>query len=138
MIFMLTATYGESEISTPIWAIGEPSGPMLNGITYIVRPRIEPLNRPAEDRLHLGRIHPVVGRAGVLAGSAADVGAILDPGHIAGVGPGQEAVGTQLFVQLDERAGIDHLLCQLVVFLVGAVAPVHLVRFAQLGHLGDP
>ena len=26
----------------PMWAIGEPSGPMLNGTTYIVRPRIEP------------------------------------------------------------------------------------------------
>ncbi len=27
-----------------MWAIGEPSGPMLNGITYIVRPFIEPRN----------------------------------------------------------------------------------------------
>jgi hypothetical protein len=28
---------------TPICAIGEPTGPMLNGSTYMVRPRIEPL-----------------------------------------------------------------------------------------------
>ena len=42
MIRMLTATYGESVISTPIWASGEPIGPIEKGITYIVRPRIEP------------------------------------------------------------------------------------------------
>ena len=44
MIFMLTATYGLSVSSTPMWAIGEPSGPMLNGTTYSVRPRIAPRN----------------------------------------------------------------------------------------------
>ena len=33
-------------ISTPSWAIGEPSGPMLNGTTYIVRPAMQPSNRP--------------------------------------------------------------------------------------------
>ena len=27
-----------------MWAIGEPSGPIENGTTYIVRPRIEPRN----------------------------------------------------------------------------------------------
>src|SRR5688572_16856730 len=39
MMRMLTATYAESEISTPTCAIGDPIGPMENGITYIVRPR---------------------------------------------------------------------------------------------------
>ena len=39
---MLTTTYGESVSWTPIWEIGEPSGPMENGMTYIVRPRIDP------------------------------------------------------------------------------------------------
>ncbi len=29
-------------ISTPSWEIGEPSGPIENGTTYMVRPRIEP------------------------------------------------------------------------------------------------
>ena len=46
MIFMLTATYGESVSCTPSCAIGEPSGPMLNGMTYIVRPAIDPANSP--------------------------------------------------------------------------------------------
>src|SRR5438270_7449659 len=44
MIFMLTATYGESVTCTPNWEIGEPSGPIQNGTIYIVRPRIEPSN----------------------------------------------------------------------------------------------
>lgn len=38
MIRMLATTYGESVSSTPIFESGEPTGPMLNGITYIVRP----------------------------------------------------------------------------------------------------
>ena len=29
-----------------MWAIGLPSGPMENGTTYKVRPRMEPLNKP--------------------------------------------------------------------------------------------
>src|SRR3954451_21590672 len=44
MIRMLTATYGESVISTPMWAMGEPSGPMEKGTTYMVRPFIDPRN----------------------------------------------------------------------------------------------
>src|SRR5580765_425889 len=44
MIVMLTATYGESESWTPNCEIGDPIGPIQNGITYIVRPRIEPSN----------------------------------------------------------------------------------------------
>ena len=66
MIRMLTTTYGESVISTPSSEIGEPSGPIENGMTYIVRPRMEPSNRPLRVRAHLDRVVPVVGRAGVL------------------------------------------------------------------------
>jgi hypothetical protein len=69
MMRMLTATYGLSLSSTPMWAMGEPSGPMLNGTTYIVRPFMQPLNSalsPLQQRAHLGRRHPVVGGAGVV------------------------------------------------------------------------
>jgi hypothetical protein len=45
MIRMLTATYGESVSWTPMWAIGDPNGPIENGTTYMVRPLIEPRNR---------------------------------------------------------------------------------------------
>ena len=42
MIRMLTATYAESVSWTPMWAMGEPSGPIEKGTTYIVRPRMAP------------------------------------------------------------------------------------------------
>src|SRR5215469_2005737 len=45
MMRMFTTTYGESVNCTPICDIGEPTGPMLNGSTNIVRPAIEPLNK---------------------------------------------------------------------------------------------
>src|SRR3569833_3089972 len=41
---MLTATLGLSDSSTPMCEIGEPSGPIENGTTYIVRPRSAPAN----------------------------------------------------------------------------------------------
>ena len=104
MIRMLTTTYGESESCTPMWAIGEPTGPMLNGITYIVRPRITPSNFGVSDGLHLVGGHPVVGRAGVVLVHRADVGAVLDAGDVARMAAGEEGIGPQLFVQLDERA----------------------------------
>ena len=44
MIRIEVATYAESVSWTPISAIGEPSGPILKGTTYIVWPRIAPLN----------------------------------------------------------------------------------------------
>ncbi len=44
MMRMFTATYGLSDSSTPMWAIGDPSGPIENGTTYIVRPRMQPRN----------------------------------------------------------------------------------------------
>ena len=43
IVRMLTATYAESVSCTPMCAMGEPSGPIENGTTYIVRPRIEPV-----------------------------------------------------------------------------------------------
>lgn len=38
MILMLATTYGESVSSIPILDKGDPTGPMLKGMTYIVRP----------------------------------------------------------------------------------------------------
>src|ERR1035441_4543592 len=42
MMRMLTTAYAESVSWTPICDMGEPMGPMENGITYIVLPPIEP------------------------------------------------------------------------------------------------
>jgi hypothetical protein len=44
MMRMFTTTYGESEISTPYFAKGDPTGPIQKGTTYIVLPFMEPLN----------------------------------------------------------------------------------------------
>src|SRR3954454_24091419 len=54
MIFMEITTYGESVISTPSAEIFDPSGPMQKVTTYIVRPRMQPSNRP----LSVVRISP--------------------------------------------------------------------------------
>ena len=70
-------------ISTPMWAIGEPSGPIENGTTYIVRPAHAAVEQAVERLAHLGGVAPVVGRAGVLLALGADEGAVLDPGHVA-------------------------------------------------------
>ncbi len=51
-------------ISTPSWLIFEPSGPMQNGTTYIVRPRMHPANRPSSvPRISCGAIQLLVGPA---------------------------------------------------------------------------
>src|SRR5215813_10767004 len=45
-------------------AIGEPRGPMLNGTTYIVRPRMQPLKRPPSvARISFGSTQLFVGPA---------------------------------------------------------------------------
>ena len=64
MIRMLTATYAESVSWMPISAIGEPSGPMLKGTTYSVRPRIEPANFSCRtSRISFGARQLLVGPA---------------------------------------------------------------------------
>ena len=61
---MLTTTYGLSVISIPICAMGLPIGPIENGTTYIVRPRIAPSKRPSSVlRIAAGAIQLLVGPA---------------------------------------------------------------------------
>ena len=49
---------------TPISAIGEPSGPIENGTTYIVRPFMTPLNLPcSSSRISAGSCQLFVGPA---------------------------------------------------------------------------
>ena len=64
MIRIETATYGESVISTPSWEMSPPSGPMQNGTTYMVRPRMHPLKiSPNVLRISSGAIQLFVGPA---------------------------------------------------------------------------
>ncbi len=51
-------------ISTPMCAIFEPSGPIENGTTYIVRPRIDPAKSPSSvSRISFGSRQLLVGPA---------------------------------------------------------------------------
>ena len=64
MIRMFTTTYGESVNSTPSSAMCEPSGPIENGITYMVRPRMLPSNKPLRvSRISDGSCQLLVGPA---------------------------------------------------------------------------
>ena len=64
MIRIETATYGESVISTPSWEMSLPSGPMQNGTTYMVRPRMHPSKiSPNVLRISSGAIQLLVGPA---------------------------------------------------------------------------
>src|ERR1035437_5643259 len=64
LIRMFTTTYGESVISIPRRPIGDPTGPIENGMTYIVRPRIDPLKSPLSvSRISAGS-RPVFGGPG--------------------------------------------------------------------------
>ncbi len=138
MMRMDTATYGESVISTPMWAIGEPSGPMENGTTYMVRPRIDPVNRS----VRVARISP--GSRQLLVGPAsdssvgADEGAVLDPGHVGRVRPRPITVGPLGIRQPGERSRIHQQLAKPVVLLGGAVAPLDIGRLGQCGNLVNP
>ena len=55
-------------ISMPMWAIGEPSGPIEKGTTYMVRPCIEPLNSSLRvPRILAGSSQLLVGPASPLS-----------------------------------------------------------------------
>ena len=53
-------------ISTPMWAIGEPSGPIENGMTYIVRPFMQPEQAVQVWRILAGSSQLLVGPASSL------------------------------------------------------------------------
>jgi hypothetical protein len=64
MTAMLTTTYGESVSWTPSCEMAPPSGPIENGTTNIVRPRIEPAKTPRSSaRISSGSRQLLVGPA---------------------------------------------------------------------------
>src|SRR3954447_16925767 len=59
-----TTTYSESVSSTPNIGFSASTGPMQNGMTYIVRPRMQPAYRPRmTDFISSGSIQLLVGPA---------------------------------------------------------------------------
>ena len=57
---------------------------MEKGRTYMVRPRMQPLEEGLELLAHDEGVFPVVGGAGVVLGEGADVGAVFDAGDVVG------------------------------------------------------
>ena len=102
-------------ISTPILAIGEPTGPIENG-SHVHSPALHRAGvQPLQLRLHLsGSAQLLVGPASSLL--LADVRAILDARDVLRVRATKEAVGTFRFVQLDERAALDEITTKLLIF----------------------
>ena len=88
--------------------------------------------------VHLGGLHPVIGRAGGLGRAGADEGKVLDARDVVGIGAVQVAAGEFFLVELDEHAHVDGLLREAFLFLFAAVAPDDLVGPAELRHLVDP
>ena len=96
----------------------------------------------AEDLLqlavHLVRLDPVVGGAGVVARERADEGAVFHPGDVVGRGAGVKAAWPLLVIEWEEGAGFDQPIAQPVVFGLGAVDPVDGCGLGEIGHLLHP
>ena len=109
MIRMLTATYGG--VGQLDADVGDGRSEGAHGERHDVHgaPPHAALKEPPQRGLHLGRISPVVGRAGVLVARGTDEGPILDPGHVCGIGPGQIAVWALGVGEALECAGLDQL-----------------------------
>ncbi len=138
MMRMFTTTYGESVSCTPICDMGDPIGPMLNGSTYMVRPRMHPLNSPFSFLRISNGIYPVVRRPGVVFRQRADECAVLHPSHIARIRARVIAARPKLLVQLDESAASHHLGAQRLVLFFRSIHPMDAVRLGQLGHFLHP
>ena len=88
--------------------------------------------------VHFHGVHPVVGGACVFLLLAADEGAALHTGHIAGVRAVEIAAGQLLLVQLIDLTGGAGLFPQSLQLILGAIDPDDLVRGGELDLLVDP
>jgi hypothetical protein len=97
---------------------------------------MQPLKRPLEDSTHLGRIFPVIGRAGVFLLLGTDVGAVLDARNVGWIGKCEE--GVLALLELGEGAGSDQFGAEPIVFFLRAVGPDDLGRLGEGCNLGNP
>ena len=138
MTLIDTTTYAESVISTPNIGLSASRWPMHEGHdVHRAAPHAAPVEL-GHDRLHLLRVHPVVGGPRVLLVDRADEGAVLDARDVGGVGLGEERVGLDLRVEPGEGAALDERGGQRLPLGVVAGAPVDPVGLGQLGDLADP
>ena len=117
---------------------GRPQG------THAIRQHIQgaalhaAVEKTAQFLLHFERVHPIVGGPGAVFGGTADVGAVFNTGHIAGIGASEETAGPFFFVEPGESTCCDHLFAEAVVFLLGAIDPMNPVGLAKSGHFLYP
>ena len=124
---------------TPISAIGEPSGPIENGTTYIVRPLMQPVKSVVERPAHLLRVGPVVRRPRVLLALGADERPGPRPApRREGSDSARYEFGRLASESFSNAPASTSILGQRVVLLRAAVAPVHGVGLGDRGHLVDP
>ena len=93
-----------------MWAMGEPSGPIENGTTYIVRPRMAPVNRPVSSAfISAGSRQLLVGPASISRSEQMNVRS-----STRATSPGSERArklfGRLLVVEPLERAAVDEQL----------------------------
>ena len=137
MMCMLTTTYAESVISTPILALGEPNRAHAVG---------NDVHRAAH---HRAREQPVsfcfifAGSSQLLVGPASSlvreqIKSLFDAGHIGRIGADQKAVGTLRGIQRNSGSGQDQQPQHRLIFFRRAVAPVNAIGFAHLRDFFDP
>ena len=96
------------------------------------------LEQLAQPCLHLARLHPVVGGAGVGLVDAADERAVLDARNVRRIGTRQEAARVLVGGERQQGAVADQLGAQAPVLLLGALAPDDALRAGQVGDLHHP
>ena len=131
-----TTTYSESVSSTPNIGFSASTGPMQNGMTYIVRPRMHPrYSSVMTDFISAGSIQLLVGPA-----SASSTEQMKVRSSTRATSRGSEAHQKELGLASRRRKvpASTSLLGEPLPLLVAAVDPDHLVRGRQLGHLPHP
>ena len=124
----LDAVFGEGRAHHPHGVGDDIHGAPLHGA----------LEQGVQLGVHLLRVHPVVGGAGVLPLPAADVGAVLHPGHVVGMGAVEIAAGELLLVEPEKDALVHGLLAQCLQLSLASVDPDDGRGAGPGRHLIDP
>lgn len=110
---------------------------MQKGITYMVRPFMQPLKRPFSLAfISTGSAQWLVGPAS--SSFSLQMNVRSSTRATSEGGTGEEAPGALLGVQFDKGALFYHHVAKLVIFFLRAVAPVDGVGLAKLGDFFDP
>src|SRR6267154_1177996 len=131
MIRMLATTYGLSVTSTPTLLIGDMTGPITYGTTYIVRPR-------AHRTFRRIRVHPIVRGSGIFFFGGADERQMLRSCYIIWAAAMQVAIRVSLLVHRKGISRTQHLRDHPLVFGIRTVEIHHSFRLCQLRGIIDP